>query len=75
MPELDLNKISNDVPIAIFNGQQDNMADPLDVAWLTKRLGDKVVKHVVMDQLDHHSFSVGANMSWVDDVVQFLDQY
>ena len=74
VPELNLDNISHEVPIAIFVGVQDNMADPLDVAWLRNKLGDKVVKYVELDQFDHQSFSIGKNMTWTADVLEFLDK-
>ena len=42
-PEYDLTKI--DVPIALFSGSQDKLADPTDVALLKKQLSPSCIVH------------------------------
>lgn len=75
IPELNLDNISTSLPIALFSGNQDQTADPHDVAWLADRLGERIIKSVKIDKFDHQSFSIGKNMTYVNDVLHLLDQY
>lgn len=63
------------IPIALFSGSVDVLASPGDVAWLSEKLGDKVVfqKEYLFD---HFSFVIARDMTYFrEDVVGVLDQY
>ena len=63
------------VPTALFSGSLDNLANPVDVAWLK----DQISEHVVFAQeykLDHFSFVVAKDMSYfTEDVVNVINQF
>ena len=52
-----------DIPTVLLSGSLDNLAAPQDVAWISERLGDKVVfqKQYL---LDHFSFVLAKDMSY-----------
>ena len=63
------------IPVALFSGSIDSCSTPGDVAWLSNKLGDKVVfqKEYL---LEHWSFSVALDMSWFSgDVVNVIKQF
>jgi hypothetical protein len=64
-----------DVPIALFSGSLDSLADPIDVSWLVPQLGNNVIfSHEYV--LSHQSFFFGKNMSFFQvDVVNILKKY
>jgi len=72
-PLVPLQNIS--IPVALFSGSLDGLADPVDVANLSAELGDRVVfqKEYL---LDHFSFAIAKDMSWFStDAVNLLNQY
>lgn len=72
-PMIPLEDIS--IPIGLFSGSLDALADPEDVAWLSEKLGDKVV-YQKKRLMDHLTFVIGDDMSWFkEDVVDLLDKY
>ena len=63
------------VPTALFSGSLDNLADPVDVAWITEQISDSVVfaKEYLMD---HFTFVIGKDMSYFTvDAVNVIKQY
>lgn len=54
------------VPVAMFVGVHDNLSTPVDARWLKRQLGDKVVKYVELESLDHSAFNFGKDMSYID---------
>lgn len=63
------------IPVALFSGSLDGLADPTDVANLSAALGDQVVfqKEYL---LDHFSFAIAKDMTWFStDAVDLLHQY
>ena len=64
-----------EIPVALFSGSLDGLADPTDVANLSATLGDKVVfqKEYL---LDHFSFAIAKDMTWFStDAVNLLKEY
>lgn len=63
-----------DIPVALFSGDLDRLADPEDVAFISEKLGDKVVFQKEY-HLDHFSFAIAKDMSFFDDAITLLAQY
>jgi hypothetical protein len=63
------------VPTALFSGSLDNLADPVDVAWIK----DQISEHVVFAKeyhLDHFSFVIAKDMSYfTQDAVSVIQQF
>lgn len=52
-----------DIPVAVFSGSLDKLADPTDVATLVQQLGSNVVFNHEYP-LGHLSFALAKDMSW-----------
>ena len=72
--EYDIKSIE-DFPIALFSGSEDRLANPEDVEWLRKELGENCVKNIVYDGMGHTTFMIAKDMSWFNDVVELIDMY
>ncbi len=62
------------MPIGLFVGKDDELGDPVDVAWLRTQIANVIA----MDKtypLGHISFLFAKDMSYVDDVIAFLDTH
>lgn len=63
------------LPTAMFSGDLDGLANPLDVEWITQTLGDNVVFHNQY-HLNHGAFMLATDMSFFSvDAVNLLHQY
>lgn len=62
------------MPIAMYVGQQDPLATPLDTKWATTQLGN-VIHYEVMDNFDHGAFTLGLDMSYIERVLKNIAQY
>jgi len=71
-PLFDLKNIKK-VPIAMFIGTQDQLADPQDGEWAQSQLQTSVFYKEY--RLGHASFMVGQDMSYFRDVQNILDKY
>ena len=70
--EIPLEKISErGVPVAIFGGKDDELADWRDAEWTRDSIGDAVV-HYELIEGGHISFLVGQDMSYFTDGVMGL---
>ena len=74
--QTDLIPIENiDVPVAMFVGQADKLADVTDAQWIREQLGDHVV-HYQEIVGGHISFLIGKDMSYfTNDVINLLSKY
>ena len=72
-PFIDLNEIY-DVPIAMFVGRQDVLANVIDNRWLHEKLKDVIVHYEEIDA-SHASFLVGKDMSFFERVVELVEVY
>ena len=63
-----------DIPVALFSGDLDDLADPADVAFISEKLGDKVV-YQKQYHLDHFSFALAKDMSYFNDAITLINQY
>lgn len=72
-PEYALDKI--DMPIGIFYGKYDRLADPTDVNIL-KRMVEKNLVNFTEYPLGHLSFAIAKDMTWFsNDVVNLVAKY
>lgn len=69
-PQIDISVIK-DIPIAIFVGQEDPLANPKDCEWVRKQL-QSVVHYEVLADFDHSSFAVGKDMSYFARVLSLI---
>jgi len=63
-----------DVPIAMFVGQEDSLATPID----TRRVYNMVKTHFyykVYPNMNHMSFTTGKNMDYFKDVLTLVAKY
>jgi hypothetical protein len=70
--EFALESIS-EVPIAIFCGKNDLLADCIDASWTRDKIGERVVFY---DEIpaSHLSFQIGKNMDWFSETAMGLIQ-
>ena len=72
--EIPLHKIK-DVPIAIFAGKNDEIADTIDTKWTKDQIGDAVVHYQIING-GHISFLVGKDMKYfTKNVMSLLAKY
>ena len=70
--EIPLSEIK-EVPIAIFGGKDDEIADSFDTMWTKEQIGDAVVHYQIING-GHISFLVGKDMSYFsEDVMSLLE--
>ena len=64
------------VPIALFGGLEDELADQTDVEWLKDRLGSNVVYYKQYPKLGHMTFAIGSDMSFFqEDAMALIREY
>ena len=64
------------VPIAIYTGTEDPLADITDARWIRDTLDSNVLKHYEEIPAGHLTFMVGKDMTyWSDGVMPLLKQY
>ena len=68
-PELNLHNIH--LPVSLFVGQHDDLADPTDTANVRSKLNN-VNHYEVYNGMDHMSFGIGKDMSFMKDVISQL---
>ena len=73
-PLIDLT-VLHQVPIGLYAGSDDELADTSDVAWLRTQLSSDVLKDDRTYPMGHASFIVGKDATYTKDVVAFLDEY
>lgn len=62
-------------PLAMFVGKQDPLSTPLANAWTKKELSEKPIYYKERDHWDHGTFSIGKDMSYLDDLFGLLSVY
>ena len=60
--EIDLVRIQH-VPVAMFVGKYDTLADKKDAEWTRDQIGDQVIHYQEIDG-GHMTFIVAEDMSW-----------
>lgn len=74
-PTLNIKNIKK-TPIAIYFGKQDGVADPQDVRWLKDNLNPQILaEYKEIDNFDHDSFTVGKNMTYMQDCLNLIKKY
>ena len=66
VPQMDLEKISKDLPIYLYSGEEDPLADVKDVKWLTQKLGARIKNWDLIPNFDHGAFSTGKYLRWIE---------
>jgi len=69
-PEIDIRQIS-EVPIGIWSGAEDNIADVADVAWIVGNLKTLKFNRMIYHH-DHSSFLMGLDMSYLTEVADLV---
>ena len=62
------------VPVAMFAGIEDILADTTDAEWTRDQIGDNIVYYEEI-HAGHLTFMVGKDMSYFDTVMELLEQY
>jgi len=62
------------VPVAMFAGIEDILADTTDAEWTRDQIGDNIV-HYEEIHAGHLTFMVGKDMSYFNTVMDLLQQY
>lgn len=77
-PVYNLSNIGYSVPIALFSGGKDLLADPTDVAHLASVLGTRVVLHHVDPDFNHMAFTwsiLSAERIYIPYILPLLKKY
>lgn len=75
-PDIDLTKISDKVPIALYVGNKDDLSTPKNAEWVRSQIGkDTVFSLQVLDNFGHATFNFGKDRSYLDDIVGHLQKY
>lgn len=77
-PLIDLSKVGTNnpgVPVAMFVGAEDDLADPLDTKWAADQIGTPVIHYEVIPNFDHGSFCMGMDMSYMNTVVTLVGEH
>ena len=62
------------IPVAMYYGSEDDIADQVDADWFEDRIGDNVLFHNVY-YMSHHAFFMGVDTSYLDDVLETYQNY
>jgi len=74
-PLIPLNNIKGKVPIAMFVGTHDGLADPADNEWAYSQMGSAVIYYHEYN-LSHLSFMVAKDMSfWTVDAMFMIGNH
>lgn len=73
-PELPLRNADGKVPVGLFVGDGDELADVTDVEWIPTQLPTSVKFHKVY-HYGHLSFMVGKDMQYMYDLKDLIDTY
>ena len=72
-PELNISHI-NQVPIALFVGELDPLANPNDSRWVRSQIRS-VVHYEELPNIDHGAFFTGKDLSYFDNGLELVNQY
>ena len=57
-------------------GMQDDFSTPVDSERAREEIGEKnVLLYKVLDNMSHQTFNYGKDMSFTDDILDFLKKY
>jgi len=72
-PIVNIGKIRK-VPIAMYVGMQDPLANYMDTRWIRDSISS-VMSYTEIYDFDHSSFLSGTNMTYVDDVIDHMKEF
>lgn len=72
-PEIDISKIHS-VPVAMFVGKQDTLANHVDCKWAASQIAS-TVHYQEIDNCDHGSYLLGKDVSFMFDVINLVQKY
>ena len=72
-PIIDLSKINNKIPIALFVGKQDELATCESASWLKSQLGSSVIHYKEYENVGHSAFTMGTDVRYLKDVIRLLN--
>jgi len=75
VPVIDLSKISKDIPMYLYVGEEDTQADMKDVEWLLEQMGDRVKQFTKIPDFDHTAFVTGKYVGWMPDAIGHLAKH
>lgn len=67
-PSIDLTNIE-DVPIAMFVGNQDELSTPAVGQWTKEKVNSTLVYYEELENWDHYTYAVGKDMSYMENVL------
>lgn len=70
VPKIDLGKLTT-VPVGLFVGKEDDLGSPTDTRIVNSQIPN-VKWYKEYESMDHYSFQIGLNMSYLADVIAFL---
>jgi dienelactone hydrolase len=71
-----ISKGTDNVPIAMFVGAEDKLADPTDATWAKDQIGEDVVVHFeIIPEFSHSAFTMGIDMSYMSRVMDLIVKY
>jgi alpha-beta hydrolase superfamily lysophospholipase len=76
-PMIDVSKISDSIPIALFVGDKDDLATVYDNDWLFEELGgnNTVFSYEILPDFGHSTFNFGKNKTFLNTIADQLEQY
>lgn len=75
-PDINLKKISNKVPIAMFVGNDDDLATVRNAEWIRSEIGkDTVFSLKTLENFGHATFNFGKDRDYLDDIHSYLKTY
>lgn len=80
-PEVDLTRIENtEVPVAMFVGNEDDLADIEDSEWVRDQIidrgyGSDVLVHYEELEAGHSTFLVGLDMKYLESMIEVISRY
>ena len=72
-PIIDLSKITNKIPTALFVGKQDELATCESASWLKSQLGNSIIHYKEYENVNHSSFTMGKDIGYLKDVIRVLN--
>lgn len=72
-PLIDLTKVKG-VPISMIVGKSDDLATPEDAKWAKGQIGSDVFHYQEIDNFDHQCFNFGVDQTYLDVVVEQIQE-
>ena len=73
---IDLTKISDSVPIALYVGANDDLATEKNAEWIRAQIGEETVfSYKVLPYFGHSTFNYGKNRSYLADIADHVNEF